>query len=274
MKTFLRISVFAIGLSAFAALNASAQAPTGTISIVVSDSNNALYDATLAPLQIIDLDIPEGNSSDLHITYDDPYTQDGKGKLSGAGATQVAVTNDSDIALSFAGTYQTKGTIKGNNGLTTVRLSSKASGTVFIENANRKLNASAKYTVNINSAAGTISGTLKQKAAASGLGSTGSTETFQESIPPELGDGSWMLEINFGEPDGTKLAGTATVTLATGQVYPFIIKGKYVSNTGQSKLQLKGFDAGAGSKLTVTLQGNSFATIKGKVSGQIVSSID
>ena len=274
MKTFLSISVLAVSLSAFVALNASAQAPSGTVSILVNDSGNALYDATLAPLQVIDLDVPEGGSSDLHITYDDPYTQDGKGKLAGAGATQVAVTNDSDIALSFPGTYQTKGTIKGNNGLTTFRLASKASGTAFIENANRKVSASAKYTININSAAGTISGMLMQKVSASGLGSLGNTETFNESLPPELGDGSWTLEINFGEPDGTKLTGTATVTLVTGQVYPFLLKGKYVDSTGQSKLQLKGFDDGTGSKLTVTMQGNSINTIKGKVSGQIINYID
>jgi hypothetical protein len=274
MKPFLRISVFAIGLSAFATLNASAQAPTGTVSIGVSEPSNALYDATLAPLQSIDLDIPQNASGDLHITYDDPYSQDGKGKLAGAGMTQVTVTNEPDVALSFQGAYQTKGTIKGNNGLTTLRLSSKASGTAVIENANRKVSVTAAYTITIDSAAGTISGSLKQKASASGLGSANGTDTFQDLIPPELGDGSWTLDVNFGEPNGTKLQGTATVTLATGQVYPFNFTGTFVASTGQTKLSLKGVDAGLGSKLTVTMQGSSISTIKGKVAGQIINYID
>jgi hypothetical protein len=271
MKTSLLIGVTALTLSALAPLNASAQAPTGTISIVVGSPANALYDATLAPLQVIDLDISQDDSGDLFITFADPFTQDGKGKLAGSGTTQVTVTNEPDIALSFQGTYVTKGTIKGNNGLTTLRLAAKASGSAFLENATRKLNATANYAITINSAAGTVSGTIKQKASASGLGSVNSTETFQDMLPPELGDGSWTLELNFGEPDGTKLQGTATVTLATGQVYPFNFTGTFVSSNGQSKLTLKGVDAGLGSKLTVTMQGSAITTIKGKVSGQIIS---
>ena len=45
----------------------------------------------------------------------------------------------------------------------------------------------------------------------------------------------------------------------------------YVASTGQSKLSLKGVDAGLGSVLTVTLHNSEIATIKGKVSGQTVS---
>ena len=106
---------------------------------------------------------------------------------------------------------------------------------------------------------------------ASGLPSAVDTESITDVRPPELGDGSWTLLVNFGEPNGTKLQGTATVTLATGQVYPFNFTGTFVASTGQSKLSLKGVDAGLGSVLTVTLHGSQIATIKGKVSGQIVS---
>jgi hypothetical protein len=271
MKNFLSIGVMAATLAALALQNASAQAPSGSVSIVVSNSANALYDAMLAPLQRIDLDIPQGSSGDLHVTYDDPFTQDGKGKLAGAGTTQVAVTNEPDVALSFPGTYQTKGTIKGNNGLTTLRLASKASGTAFIENANRKLSVTVSYSITIDSAAGTVSGTEMAKASASGIGSAVNADSFQDVLPPELGDGSWTLVVNFGEPNGTKLTGQATVTLATGQIYPFTVKGTYVASTGQSKLSLKGVENGVGSVLTVTMQGSEITTIKGKVAGQIVS---
>jgi hypothetical protein len=271
MKTFLSIGLIAVSLATFATPNASAQAPTGTISIVVGSSTNALYDATLAPLQMIDLDISQSGAGDLLITYDDPYTQDGKGKLAGAGTTQVTVTNEPDLALSFQGTYQTKGTIKGNNGVTTLRFSSKATGTAFIEGVNRKVNASAAYTITINSAAATVSGTGNAKASASGLGSASSTDSFQDVLPPEFGDGSWTLTLNFGEPNGTKLTGTATVALFTGQVYPFNFTGTFVAATGQTKLSLKGVDAGLGCTMTVTLHNSEITTIKGKVAGQVVS---
>ena len=274
MRISLHISAIALSLAAFTTQNAFSQAPTGSVSIVISSSTNALYDATLAPLKSIKLDIPQNNSGDLLISFDDPYAQDGKGKLAGAGTTQVAVTNDMGVALSFPGTYQTKGTIKGNNGLTTIRLASKVSGLAFISGLFRNVSASAKYSVTIDSAAGTVTGTRMQKASASGLPSAGDTESITDVIPPEIGDGSWTLMVNFGEPSGTKLQGTATVTLATGQVYPFNFTGTFVSATGQSKLTLQGVDAAAGSKLTVTLQGSAVTSIKGKVSGQVVSVAD
>jgi hypothetical protein len=271
MKTLLTLGVITISLIAFATTNAFSQAPTGSITNLVADPHNAVYDATLAPLQTIEIDITQDSSSDLLITFDDPYTQDGKGKLAGAGPTQVAVTNDPDVAVTFLGAYQTKGTIKGNNGLTSLRLASKASGTANLEGTDRNLSVSATYSITIDSVAGTVSGTVREKASASGLGSTSGSDTIDDVIPPELGDGSWTLVVNFGEVSGTKLTGTATVTLATGQVYPFNLKGTFVSATGQSKLSLTGVDDGAGSKLTVTLQGSTVSSIKGKIAGQVVS---
>ena len=259
---------------ALAVPNAFSQAPTGSITNEILDSHNALYDATLAPLQTVELDIPDAPSN-LLITYDDPYTQDGKGKLAGADATQITASNGVDLTLSVPGTYQAKGTVKGNKGHTTLKLSSKASGTATFPHAGpHQFTASAKYAITIDTVAGTLSGTLQQKFSVIRLGSIGSTVTINDVIPPELGNGSWTLILNFGAPDGTKLQGTATVTLATGQVYPFNFTGTFVDATGQSKLTLTGVDAGAGSKLTVTLQNGFLDTIKGKVAGQVINFID
>jgi hypothetical protein len=272
-QSFLSVTL-GISLAALAAQTSFAQAPTGSITNVVTSHNNVLWDATLAPLETINLDLPNRGSSDtndLLITFDDPYTQDGKGKLAGTGATQITATNGSDITLSFPGTYVAKGTIKGNNGLSSVKFSSKATGTANIQGADRTLNASAAYTITLDANAGTATGRLVGKAAASGVGSTSGSSTFSDSIPAELGDGSWTLVLNFGAPVGTKLAGTATVTLATGQVYPFNFTGTFVASTAQSKLSLKGVDAGLGSVLSVTLHGSTVFSIKGKVAGQVIN---
>ena len=272
MKTFLLTGVIAVGLFAFAAPNAFCQAPTGSITNVIVDSHNTIYDATLTPLQNIQIDIPQDGG--ILVSWDDPFTQDGKGKLAGSGATTVFATNDPNIAVTFPATYQTKGSIKGNNGITTLKFSSKASGDTNFAGNDRKLTGTVNYSLTINKLAGTITGTNKQKASASGYGSASDTETINDVIPPELGDGSWTLILNFGAPNGTKLQGTATVTLATGQVYPFDFTGTFVDATGQSKLSLKGVDAGTGSKLTVTLQNGFLDTIKGKMAGQTINFID
>jgi hypothetical protein len=276
MKTTKQFFVAALvaTLTAVASQSSFGEAPTGSITNVISDTSNTIFDATLTPLQVMELYITDNHSdstSELFVTYADAFTQDGKGKLVGSGDTEIAVTNEPDIAISFPGTYTTKGFIKGNNGITSLKLTSKASGTAFVNDANRTMSAMATYLITLDAAAGTVNGKVIAKATASGLGSMTGSDEFSDAIPGELGDGSWTLVLNFTEPNGTKLTGTATVTLATGQVYPFSIKGTYVSSKDSSKLSLKGVDAGLGSVLTVTMQGSNIVSIKGKVAGQIIN---
>ena len=278
MKTYKSLLVVTLGV-ALATLSAQTgfatppSAPTGSITNVVTGYTNVLWDATLLPIQNMELDITavdDVGTNELIITYPAPYTQDGKGKLAGAGATTVSATNETDIATTFPGTYASKGSLKGNNGLATVNFSGKVAGIANIDGTNHAMKASAKYAITLDANAGTISGTSMEKASASGFGSAAETKTFSNSIPAELGDGSWTLVLTFGVPVGTKLTGTATVTLATGQVYPFDFKGTYVVATNRSMLSLKGTGDGSGSKLTVTLDGNTVIGFSGKISGQIV----
>src|SRR5258706_8860797 len=97
MKTrTIQTAIAILGLSILTAQISSAQAPTGSITNLIIGSSNVLWDFSLVqPLQHIDMDIESishgGGTSQVEIIFDDPYTQDAKGKLAGAGTTSVAI---------------------------------------------------------------------------------------------------------------------------------------------------------------------------------------
>jgi hypothetical protein len=105
------------------------------------------------------------------------------------------------------------------------------------------------------------------------LGSISESSPLSDNLPTDIGDGSWGLVLTFtNAPAATKLGGNASVTLQTGQVYPFTFTGLYAPHTGQSQLNLKGLDAGLGSMLQVSVNTNNAITrITGLISGQTVS---
>ena len=275
MKKKLILTTIALfGLSALTVQTCSAQAPTGSITNFITGTSNVLWDVSLVQqLQHIDLDIESvshnGNTNQVEILFDDPFTQDARGKLAGTGTTLVDIVGESSTNLS----YQTKGSLSGTKGVAHLTFAAKVAGVAFVQGLFRNVSASGNYQVKVDANAGQVSGRISQKASASGLGAISDTRTFTNAIPPELGDGSWILVLNFDAPgtNTNKLSGTATVTLQTGLTYPYAFTGTYSPTTGKSKLNLKGQATGLGSSLVVTSQGMDISQIIGRVCGQTVN---
>jgi hypothetical protein len=222
----------------------------------------------------------------VELLFADPFTQDGKGKLSGGPASPPVTLITDGATQTFTGTYTTKGSITSAKGVARLTFNVKVTGTATLSGNNkpaepRAVRASATYTVKFDAVTDQISGRSVESAAAAGVGSISQSKSIPGSggtstIPDDLGDGSWTLVLTFtpaaGNSASGKLNGSATVSLATGQVYPFILTGTFTSHTGVSKLSLKGNGAGLGSSLQVTLNNDNVITgIVGKVSGQSVS---
>jgi hypothetical protein len=288
MKSIL-ITTSTLGLALFAAQPGSAQ-PTGSITNPITGAANALWDCSRLTneLQDIELDIrkvSKGGTNGVDIAFADPFTQNGAGKLAGAGTTSVVLIPDitEPQTNAFQGTYGTKGSITSSKGVAHLVLSVKVSGHTVLDNnkgvsADRAVAATANYTVKLDANAGQVTGRVSERASAAGVGSISDTRQFAGSIPADLGNGSWTLVLNFGAANGSKLTGNATVTLQTGAVYPFSFTGTFAPRSQQSKLNLKGEDAGKGSVLQVTLQKNAITAnvitkIVGRVAGQSVNYI-
>jgi hypothetical protein len=170
---------------------------------------------------------------------------------------------------------QTKGSASGANRIFRFTFTAKATGEAMLEGQLRKVTASRTFTITLSAITQVYFGRLSQTASAAGLGTLSDNLMINPAslFQLDLGDGSWTLVLNFDAP-GTipnKLTGNATVTLATGLSFPYAFTGTYTPRTGQSKLNLKGHDAGLGSTLQVTLQGSDVTRMVGRVSGQAIN---
>lgn len=261
----------------------SALAVPTSVSRQISGSTNALWDfSTLTnELQNIEVDaqkITRGETNLAQAVFADPYVQDGRGKLDGSGSASVALnSNATDPQTNvFGGTYVSLGSVTSSKGVAHLVYSVKVSGQALLGDARHpviqravtvRANYSAKFNANTNQMSERVWGTIS----ATGLGSLSHSGSFVGPLPAELGDGSWALAVQFGVVNGNKSIGTATVTLSTGQVYPFNSTGAFGPRSGQWKLKLKGVNAGKGSLLEVTVQSNTITRIVGQVAGQSVN---
>lgn len=290
MKTFKSclVSVLMSVIATLASPVAFAQ-PSGSITNLITGSTNVLWDFSRlsSELQHIQMSIHQRSgdqTNSAEIDFADPFSQDGKGKLAGGPAsTQVFVVPDETTpqeTVSFTGTYTTKGSISSSKGVAKLTFSTKVTGTAVFpgESAEDSVSASANYTVTLDAPNNLISGTSRESGSRSGKngGRISETRPITGNIVPdladELGSGAWTLVLNFGTAIGNKLTGNATVTLNSGQVYPFDnFTGTFAAQKG-SKLNLKGTGAGLGSILQVTLDAdNNITRIVGRVSGQTVN---
>ena len=261
----------------------TASASPTLLSRQIIGSTNALWDFTTLTneLQNIELNaekITRGGTNLAQAALADPYVQDGRGKLSGSGSASVSLTSNvtDPQTNAFDGTYTSKGSVTSSKGVAHLVFSIKVSGSALLGDDNHpvtqrtvtvRANYSAKFDANTNQMSGRVSGTIS----AAGLESLSHSGSFAGALPAELGDGSWALAVQLGVVSGNKSIGTATVTLSTGQVYPFDTTGSFTPHTGQWRLTLKGVDAGKGSMLQVTVQNNAITRIVGQVSGQSVN---
>ena len=248
-----------------------AQAPSGSItSPAFSGPGQGLHDLTSVLTNFTE-DFNAGQDSIVTIGEGVNLVQSVSGALTAGGTeTTVTIMQDSN-SLPFAATYTMKGTVKlsGTNVVTALAFTGK--GSAEFEGATRQLRESLTYLITFNPAAGTFSGRKTGTASASGKGTIKILDTTTSGqVPPGVEPVDWHLGLVLTST-GTKIGGTATVTLANDRSFPFTVKGTYTTKTGTSELALTGTDAGKGAKLTVTLTGNHITGISGSLLGQKVA---
>lgn len=261
----------------------SSALPTNSITITtnITGSANAVWNFSRLTnlLQNLDLDMlkeTKKSTNAVEVTYVSPFIQDGAGKLVGSGtnANVTLIYGNGQATNTFTGTYTTHGTVSGSKGVTHLTFLSKVTGKTTFAGQSKASTAfaTASYVMKFDAKAGTFSGRALQHASATRMGSISEVLSIDKtnSIPAELGDGSWTLALTSTNTNN-KLSGTATVTLNSGEVYPFDFKGVYAPKTKKSVLNLKGVDAGKGSSLEVTLDDTTVTKLTGHISGQSVS---
>jgi outer membrane protein assembly factor BamB len=249
----------------------------------VTDPANALWDFSRLTneLQNIELDIEKNTSgvtNFIRAAFADPYRQDGAGHLNGSGSNSVALTSNTTHpqTTAFGATYVSKGVVSSSKGVASLEFSAVVLGRALLGNdrqpaAQRIVILEADYNARFDATRKQMSGRVSESISATGLGPSRQSSTFADPLPAELGDGAWTLVLQFGAANGNNASGVATVTLSTGQVYPFNFSGTFTPATGLWSLSLTGIEAGKGSALQVTVHGNDIARIVGRVSGQLVN---
>jgi len=240
-------------LFAFCAVSATAQVlPTGTFSYLFT--NTPLWDVTGTYAL-------SGSSNGVTVNATFVITNSATGAITG---TQTETLNDGTITL------HVDDTVTGKIG-------------VRAGIAGAKLKSSGPVT-------GTLTGTAKGKSTASVVESNLTVEVaFSEALKLHAGsvkasrkfaavvstslpggmDGDWTLDTDI-TTNGTKLAGTGTLTLSNGRAFNYLITGSYNTGTEVAKLKLAGQGAALKTSLSLTTEGTNMVltTLKGKVLGQ------
>ncbi|MGD0059583.1 MAG: protease pro-enzyme activation domain-containing protein [Verrucomicrobiia bacterium] len=100
------------------------------------------------------------------------------------------------------------------------------------------------------------------------VGSKCETQTSSDTIPLPAGmNGDWALGLNIAT-NGTKLAGTGTLTLSNGRVLTYQVTGSFNNRNQTSKLKFIGESDALGTSLSLSTIGTNLVTLKGKVLGQ------
>jgi len=251
--------------------------PNGTWSSHVTGPSNAVWDVSSIPDLSVHVSVTNKETRVEIECPVDPLNQNGSGKVFGIGTnTTTLMLDDSDgvSEQTLTGAYTIKGTIVGGRGAAHGTLIQTVGGMADIDGL-RKVRASSTTKFAINSVAGTISSSHIDRASAAAKGSI----VNHESDGPDplgdvfVGDGSWTLDMTL-TTTSKKVTGTATITLVSGRVFHYTVKGTFNPTTEQSRLGLKGIDNAKGSVLQVRMNTHVVTLIKGKISGQAVNSVN
>ena len=213
-----------------------------------------------------------GGATNTSLACATPFTVDGGGKLKGSGATQMWLIEDESRTNILSGSYDSKGSISSAGKFARVVGTIKATGQGMLNGASREVSAFENYSVVFDPGNWQYSVGLSERVTASGLGTLWNPpyRSGPYTISPEFGDGSWTLVLNVTNPVGKKLSGTATVSLTTGKVFPFLVNGAFSPDNAVLRLHLKGYDAANGSFLNLVSFGTQIQRISGRLSGQSV----
>ena len=258
--------------------------PSGSITNAVTNAANALWDFSQLTNELQTISV---NNQNFVLDYADPFTQDGHGKFVASASTTAAtvltgISNDNTPATNdlAEAPYKVTGSVTSAKGVAKIAFTTKLSGTVESDGKSREFSFSEAYMVKVDAVGGQVTGRWTVGARLAGGGAPTRSKTTSGTYGPypltdylaEVGNGTWTLVLDFNAASGNTLGGNATVTLDSGTVYPFTFTGAYSAHSGESKLNLKGQGAAAGSLLQVTLNSSNQVTrIAGHVSGQTVN---
>ncbi len=256
--------------------------PSGSYISTVTDPTNAVWDFG-GVLTNLNLNATNGGI-EAHAAIATEFTQSGKGKVNGLETnvpiTLTLVVDSIGDSLSYPVTVTAKGAINSTKGGAHLVFAITATGigTLPLETKPSKITLSEQINATINSAAQTISGTHKETASSSGTSvfeTEGFTNTIAEVGSGGLGDGSWTLALNNLATTNNKVSGTATITLNSGQVFNYAVKGAFNATKG-TKLVLSASDLiSKGSAIQVTIDTNNVVSnIKGRITGQNVNVVN
>jgi hypothetical protein len=79
-----------------------------------------------------------------------------------------------------------------------------------------------------------------------------------------------MSLYTFLAGDVHRVRGSATVTLNSGEIHLFSVRGSYRPRDKQSRLWLIGAGLSSSSRLLIYMQSNNISSIKGTIAGQSV----
>ncbi len=245
--------------------------PVGNLQVQISDPTNHVWDAT----RIGELQSPEVRISDseVFVAFSAPFTQNGAGKLTGAGATEMTV-HSPIFDGAVQGAYVANGSITAAKGIAKLTLISAAKGPAMIEGKAQTLLATAGVKITLNSLTESASGVYLVTALATGHGAVKESGPLTFPWPDAItamGSGAWTLSLALTNDAVKKVGGTATVNLSTGHSLGFTAKGTYNAKNGSTLLVLAGDTPSKGSSLKVTLTSTNTAVLKGKLSGQTVN---
>jgi len=207
------------------------------------------------------------------LTIDYTLSVDPAGKITGYGSANV-----SEYGVGMDLNFNFSGTIKSSGSVTRITLSMTAKGSGSYDVYKFTFSASLKETMEIDTEACTMTGTVSGSVSVSvqGIGKQSQkipTTDMTLDLPVDM-DGSWDLTVNT-TTTGTKVTGTGHITLSNGTTYGFTATGTYATKTDLAKLTLKGGPTDKAMSANVTANfssaGMNVKTLKGKALGQNIT---
>jgi len=238
-----------------------AQAPSGNVTFTFDNDAAQVWDLS----GVLNLQQTMG-PTEVPLNLAVQVTHDGRGRLTGEGVTLVNVGNDFPAA-----TYSVRGHVSGG-GNSPVR----AVFTVKIRGEDTITGVFTRFqiTISYNLVADAVEGAFVGRARGSAVFSNLSSSSINSEARFSLGTstGAWTVDMNI--LPFKRLAGSATITLASGHVLPMHLGGSYSTRTALARVRLTGINEAKGSAVNLNFisseEGIEVDTLRGKILGQTV----
>jgi hypothetical protein len=212
---------------------------------------------------------------DTIVAFEAPFSQNGSGKLVGAGATDIEVASPI-LTGSVAGEYVTRGKVSSAKGIARLTFSSSVKGSTIILGQVRTVSSSFVVKAALDSLTQTTTGSYAATATAAGYGTlkdSGPVDFAWDDVVAAMGEGAWTLHMNLTNDMVKRVGGTATVVISGGRTLGFTGKGTYNVKTDSTLLILTADADSKGSSLKVRLSGSGSAVLQGKLTGQTIKAV-